>query len=74
VDRHAATQAGSAVQGDGPQTVFIEVLVDFEQIGFSVAPGDQSLAQGREMPASDDHDGAVYLIDDPDGSLITIVR
>ena len=61
------------MQGDRPQMVFIEVLVDLEQIGLGVAPGDQCLAQGGEKLAGDHRDGAVHLVDDPDGGLIKIV-
>jgi hypothetical protein len=39
--------------------VFIEVLVDLEQISLGVAPGDQRLTQGWKMLTGNHRDGAV---------------
>ena len=62
------------MQGDRPQMVFIEVLVNLEQIGLGVVSCSQRLVQWREMSAGNHHDGAVYLVDEADWGLIMIVR
>jgi hypothetical protein len=53
--------------------VFIEVLVDLEQISLGVAPGDQRLTQGWKMLTGNHRDGAVYLVDEADGGLIKVL-
>jgi hypothetical protein len=52
--------------------VFIEVLVDLEQTGFTVVPGAKRLAQGGQVCALDHHDGSVDLADNPDGALFRL--
>lgn len=66
VDRHTTAQAGAAVERDGAETLFIEVLVNLEQIGFVIHPGVQRLAQGRQLAAGDDDYRTVDFGDDAD--------
>ena len=66
VDRHTTAQAGAAVERDGADSLFIEVLVNFEQIGFVIDSGVQSLAQGRQPAAPDDDNRAVNFGDHAD--------
>ncbi len=47
INSHAPVQAGAAVQGDGTHMAFIEMLKDFEQVGFVIEVGTQGLTQGR---------------------------
>jgi hypothetical protein len=45
---------------------FIQMLVDFECVGFMVEFADQSLMQGRQDRARDVHNGSIDLRDGSD--------
>ena len=62
VDRHATAQAGTAVERDGADALFIEV----QQIGFVIHPGVQGLPQGWQLAACDDNNRAVNFGDHAD--------
>ncbi len=72
VDRHAATQAGGTMQGDGADMLLIKVLVNFEQTGFVIHPGVQGLAQGRQLAACNNDNRTVDFGDysDRNGFII----
>ena len=66
IDRHAATQAGGTMQGDSANMPFIEVLVNFEQIGFVIQVCAQCLTQRGEPVTGDDHYWTMDFSDDSD--------
>ncbi len=47
INSHAPVQASAAVQSDGAYMALIEMLKDFEQVGFVIEVGTQGLTQGR---------------------------
>jgi hypothetical protein len=73
IDRHAAVQAGTAVQGDGAHMALIEVLVYLEQAGIVIDPGTQRLVQGWQRIAGDYRYRAVNLCNLANGCLASLV-
>ena len=74
VDRHTTAQTGAAVERDGADALFIEVLVNFEQIGFVIDPGVQGLAQSRQLAAPDDDNRTVNFGDHADRNGLIICK
>ena len=49
------------MQGHRPHVALIQVLVDLEDEALAVDARLQGLAQGRELPAADDHHRSLDL-------------
>jgi hypothetical protein len=54
INSHAPIQTGASVQGDDTRMVFIEVLMNLEQVGFVIEVCTQGLSQGRQRFTGDD--------------------
>jgi hypothetical protein len=57
------------MQRDGAHMMFINVLMNFEQVGFVIQPGTQCLSQWRQYIASNDSHRAMNLGNDTDGFM-----
>ncbi len=64
---HTPIEAAAAMQRNSAQMMFVQVLVDFKQVGFAVEVSTQRLVQWGEGVAGNNHHRAVDLHNCPDG-------
>gem|GEM_PF-4690830 len=67
IDRHASPYPRRAVQGDGADTLGVQVLVDLEQNGAVVIGNDQGLVDGGQVLGADVDHRSVHGVDHTDG-------
>jgi len=61
------------MQGDGSGMTHIQMLVNHEQIVFTIDVTTQGLMQGRQMLTGDHHHGTMNLGDNTDGYMFTFI-